>query len=297
MARAPFPDPNGMNSLHIIRGSAAVALVGLSALAGCAAKPKAAKPAAPPAAAAPAPARRPAVARTGSLYDRLGGEEVIRKVVDDFVSRASTDRAVNFARKGHATTWEPTPQNVERLKERLVQYVATTANGPSKHQYRGRDMVSAHRGMGITPAEFDALAGHLLAALEANDVPRRECEELMAAVASTRAAIVESTGAPTAAPIASAPGEPAVTDSQPAEADPEAPQATVPQDEVAPEATTPDVTTPAEPGGEEPTQPESQEPRGEQPQADAPAVDEKPAEAAPAEQEAEAPEYSDDEPR
>jgi truncated hemoglobin YjbI len=225
---------------------------------------------------------------------------VIRKVVDDFVTRASTDPAVNFARKGHATTWEPTPQNVERLKERLVQFIATTANGPSTQQYRGRDLVTAHRGMGITNAEFDALARDLAAALEANDVPAREREELMNAVASTRGAIVESTGTPTQAPVAAAPtepvdGEPTATDP---EADPEAaPHAAVPQDEVAPEATTetgtPEATTPAE----DPEAAPSQEPTGEAPQSDTPVADEKPADSAPAQQEADAPEYDAAEPR
>ena len=279
-----FPDSQDMNFIHKISLSSAVALASAAALTGCASKPKAAKPA-PTAAVAPAP-KRPAVARTGTLYERLGGEQAIRKVVDDFVARASTDPAVNFARKGHASTWEPTAQNVERLKERLVQFIATTADGPSKHQYRGRDMVTAHRGMGITPAEFDALAAHLDAALKANDVPAREREDLMCAVESTRGAIVESNGSPTAAPIASTPTEPATTDGQPAEADPDA-QATTPQDEVAP--------TGEEPTGEDyEGEPEaSQEPTAEAPHGDGPAADDKPAQ----EESAEAPEYDAAEPR
>jgi hemoglobin len=142
------------------------------------------------------PQTRPAAARTGSLFDRLGGEKAVRKVVDDFVSRAAADPAVNFTRQGHATTWEATPQNVEQLKQRLVEFISTTAGGPTTFQYRGKDMVTAHRGMGISNAEFDALAGHLKAALEANDVPRRESEELLNAVGSTRGAIVEAAEQP-----------------------------------------------------------------------------------------------------
>lgn len=168
---------------------------------GCAGKnnstqPHSSRSTQPPADAPHRPQTRPAVARSGTLFDRLGGEVVVRKVVDDFVTRASADPAVNFTRQGHATVWEASPQNVERLKQRLVEFISTTAGGPAQVQYRGRDMVSAHRGMGISNAEFDALAGHLKAALEANDLPRRESEELLNAVASTRGAIVEAAEQP-----------------------------------------------------------------------------------------------------
>ena len=132
------------------------------------------------------------VARTGTLYERLGGAEGVRKVVDDFVARAATDPAVNFARKGHANAWQASPEKVEHLKQRLVEYVATLAGGPSEYQYRGEDMVTAHRGMGISNEEFDALAKDLRAALESNNVPEREREELLDAVASTRHAIVQA---------------------------------------------------------------------------------------------------------
>jgi len=137
------------------------------------------------------------VARTGTLYERLGGAEGVRKVVDDFVARAATDPAVNFARKGHANAWQASPERVERLKQRLVEYVATLAGGPSEYQYRGEDMVTAHRGMGISNEEFDALAKDLRAALESNNVPEREREELLDAVASTRHAIVQAPDAST----------------------------------------------------------------------------------------------------
>jgi hemoglobin len=150
-----------------------------------------------PAIAAKAPKQtRPAVARTGSLYERLGGENAIRKVVDDFVARAAKDPAVNFSRRGHAAVAELTPGDMNRLKQRLVEFIATTADGPERLQYRGKDMVTAHRGMGISNAEFDALFGHLTSALEANGVPAREREELLCAVASTRGAIVEAPDQP-----------------------------------------------------------------------------------------------------
>src|SRR5439155_23353082 len=53
-----------------------------------------------------------------SLYDRLGGENAIRAVVDDFVPRAAADEKVNFTRKGIVGhEWQATPENVAKFKE------------------------------------------------------------------------------------------------------------------------------------------------------------------------------------
>jgi hemoglobin len=123
-----------------------------------------------------------------SLYDRLGGEKAISKVVDDFVALGAPDPKVNFTRKGHPNHWEATPENVAKLKKRLVEFIAMAAGGPNN--YKGRDMVTAHRGMEITEAEFNALAADLSAALDKNKVPAREKAELMAAVAGTKGQIV-----------------------------------------------------------------------------------------------------------
>ena len=44
--------------------------------------------------------------------------------------------------------WQATPENVAMLKKHLVEFVAMATGGPQK--YGGRDMKSAHAGMGIT---------------------------------------------------------------------------------------------------------------------------------------------------
>jgi hemoglobin len=121
-----------------------------------------------------------------SLYERLGGEAAIRKVVDDFVALAAPDPAVDFTRGG---TWQATPAAVEQLKQHLVAFVAQATGGP--RNYTGRDMKTAHAGMRITQAQFDALAAHLRSALEKNGVGAAEVGELMKIAGSTAADIVE----------------------------------------------------------------------------------------------------------
>lgn len=123
-----------------------------------------------------------------SLYDRLGGEPAIAAVIDDFVARAAADTVLNFTRQGTANEWEATPENIDTLKMRLVQFVGQATGGPQV--YEGQDMGTAHQGMEITNTEFDILGGHLKASLDVLAVPAQEQGELLAIVETTRSAIV-----------------------------------------------------------------------------------------------------------
>ena len=131
-----------------------------------------------------------AAPQTKSLYDRLGGEAAITAVVADFVGRAASDPAVNFVRKGTAREWNPSPENVAKLKKHLTQFLCSVTGGPQV--YEGRDMVTVHKGMEISDAEFNAIAADLQASLMAFNVPQKEQDELMAIAATTRGQIVES---------------------------------------------------------------------------------------------------------
>ena len=123
-----------------------------------------------------------------SLYERLGGQPAISKVVSDFVDRAAGDPAVNFTREGHPNHWQATPENVAKLKEHLTQFVVQATGGPQ--DYHGKDMQSLHTGMQITDAEFTAIANDLKATLVQDQVPAKEQDDLMKVVASTHDQIV-----------------------------------------------------------------------------------------------------------
>lgn len=114
------------------------------------------------------------------LYERLGGKDAITAVVDDFVARVAGDARINgfFA---HA--------NIPRLKQMLVDQICQASGGPCT--YTGRDMKSAHVGMGISTADFDALLGDLAASLDKFKVREREKSELLGALAPLKKEIVE----------------------------------------------------------------------------------------------------------
>jgi hemoglobin len=125
------------------------------------------------------------------LWDRLGGQKAVEAVVHDFVLAAAPDPKVNFLRDGRFSL---DADGLKTLERRLVELVSAVSGGPLR--YTGRDMKAAHRGMKITDAEFDALAGHLVATLKKYQVPQTEIDELVGIVASTRKDIVEVSGKP-----------------------------------------------------------------------------------------------------
>jgi len=124
-----------------------------------------------------------------TLYDRLGGENAIRAVIDDFVARAAADPKVNFTRKGTAAEWKATPEAVDHLKKMLVDLTVQATGGPQR--YKGKDLKESHRDMRITQDEFDASVADLKASLEKFNVGSREQEELLAIVKSKAGDIVE----------------------------------------------------------------------------------------------------------
>ena len=130
-------------------------------------------------------------ASTKSLYERLGGEPAIKAVCADFVGRAAADPNVNFFRKdvpGYPE-WKPSAEELDAFNKHLVEFVEMAAGGPQK--YEGRSMKDVHKGMKITEAQFNAIAGDLAASLDKFKVPAKEKGELLAAVAGTKGDIVE----------------------------------------------------------------------------------------------------------
>jgi len=58
-----------------------------------------------------------------------------------------------------------------KFKKNLVDQICEAAGGPCK--YKGKSMKDAHKGMGISTADFNALVGDLVAALDKAGVPNQ----------------------------------------------------------------------------------------------------------------------------
>lgn len=117
-----------------------------------------------------------------TLYQRLGGREGIRGVVDDFVANVVADDRINRRFKGLK------PPDVERLKTNISDQICDAAGGPCA--YLGRDMKTTHKGMEISDAEWGATVEALTKALGKRQVGEREKGELLGVLGPMKADIV-----------------------------------------------------------------------------------------------------------
>ena len=118
-----------------------------------------------------------------SLYDRLGGYNAIAAVVDDFVGRLVADKQFERFFAGHST------DSKKRIRQHIVDQFCAAAGGPCV--YTGRTMKDSHAGLGISEAEWDAAAKHLVATLDKFKVGEQEKKDLLAFVTSLKADIVD----------------------------------------------------------------------------------------------------------
>ena len=120
-----------------------------------------------------------------SLYDRLGKKKAIAAVVDEFVGRVAGDNRIN---KFFAATASD-PARLKKFKGNLVDQICEASGGPCK--YKGKDMKTAHMGMGVSSANFDALVEDLVGALDKFKVGAHEKDQLLGALGPMKGDIVE----------------------------------------------------------------------------------------------------------
>jgi hemoglobin len=116
---------------------------------------------------------------TASLYTRLGGEPAIQAVINDFLTNVAADTRINhfFAKT-----------DLTHLNMALVTLISQSTGGPDK--YTGKDMKTAHAGMMITTADFNALVEDLTKSLTKLNVPTREQSDLLALLGPMKSDIV-----------------------------------------------------------------------------------------------------------
>lgn len=119
-----------------------------------------------------------------TLYTRLGGIEAISAVTDKFLTNVASDNVINARFEGAVAN----PSRLQLLRNNLIDQICAGAGGPC--QYKGKTMVQAHTGMNITAAEFNALVGDLVAALDFYNVPEKEKNELLGVLGPLQSDIV-----------------------------------------------------------------------------------------------------------
>ena len=115
-----------------------------------------------------------------SLYERMGGEPVVKAVVSDLIDEDARNPKLRRSFK---------KVDLKRLKKEVSEQVCALAGGPCT--YTGDSMRDAHAGLGITQAEFYGMVAVLRGDLRRHGVALRERNELLALLAPMKRDIVE----------------------------------------------------------------------------------------------------------
>lgn len=120
-----------------------------------------------------------------SLYERLGGAYAIATVVDVFIEKLLVNDTLNANPAINAARARVPKAG---LKFHVTALVCQVTGGPQT--YTGRSMKDAHRHLGITEKEWEAMVRDFVAVLDQFQVPKAEQAELLTIVGSTKPDIV-----------------------------------------------------------------------------------------------------------
>jgi hemoglobin len=121
----------------------------------------------------------PAEAAAVNIYQAIGGRAAVAAAVEGLYGRIIADPVLGrFFPRGVAT----------KHRAYVVTVLGEALGGPER--YRGPDLAKAHRGLGITDADFDRTAAHLAATLDSLGVPGHLAGRIVGIVAGLRPAVV-----------------------------------------------------------------------------------------------------------
>jgi hemoglobin len=133
-----------------------------------------------------------------SLYERLGGVFAIAAVIDHFSDAVVKNAIAGQGSDNPALREWHTAQlaRLPGLKFMRTLWVCHVSGGPfqyvgTKPGHEPLSLEEAHRQLGITPEEFDAVAGELASSLDYFKVPPREKGEVLEAFAAHKGEVTE----------------------------------------------------------------------------------------------------------
>lgn len=119
------------------------------------------------------------------LWERIGGEKVVRAVVKDFLATAAKNKRVNLTRG----TFKPEAKELEKLEQALVEALSAQTGGTLKPT-AGMGLKEVLAGSKLTDGDYVWLQIDLTAALDKNKVPDTEGKELSDAFRKLKSQVV-----------------------------------------------------------------------------------------------------------
>ncbi len=119
-----------------------------------------------------------------TLFERLGGSTGIAAIVDDTVDAHMKNTAVN----ARFLPYLEQPERLAMIKQHTVEFFSMGSGGPQI--YNGKDMVTAHKGMNISPEEYMHVVDDIFLALDKNGMTEDTKKDVLAILWSLKGMII-----------------------------------------------------------------------------------------------------------
>ncbi|HUH28732.1 group 1 truncated hemoglobin [Gelidibacter sp.] len=121
---------------------------------------------------------------TTTLFERLGGIAGISSLVDDTVAAHMANPAIN----ARFLPYKDQPERLALIKKHTVEFFTMGSGGPAN--YSGRDMVTAHTGMNVSPSEYMHAMDDIFLALDKNNISEESKKDVLAILWSLKGMII-----------------------------------------------------------------------------------------------------------
>lgn len=119
-----------------------------------------------------------------SLFERLGGTEGIAMIVDDVVETHMSNPAVS----ARFIPYKDEPERLAVIKQHTVDFFSAGSGGPV--DYTGRDMITTHKGMNISPGEYMHVVDDIFVALDKHSIDEETKKDVLSILWSLKGMII-----------------------------------------------------------------------------------------------------------
>lgn len=115
-----------------------------------------------------------------TLYERLGGAEVIRNLANDIADKHLVNPLIK-------TRFEII-EDMDKVKQIVFEFICAGTGGPQT--YTGKGMMGAHKGMNISEQEFLAVVDDIFLAMDQNNIGETEKNDMLVIAYSLKDEII-----------------------------------------------------------------------------------------------------------
>ena len=108
-----------------------------------------------------------------TLFESVGGEQVIAELIDEFYDRVLVDPELKPFFKD---------TSVDKLRRMQGEFFSAALDGPIT--YTGRPLSHVHHGKGITKHHFARYVGHLIDTLRSRDITDQDVNDIISRIST-----------------------------------------------------------------------------------------------------------------